>query len=77
MNPEHHQWCIRLIGSIVKTGKQRDELRADTDPYELATVITATLEGALMLSRLLEEPAHKSRAQSYLKANLDSLRAGA
>ena len=67
----------RLIGSIVKSGKQRGELRADTDPYELATVITATLVGALMLSRLMQEPAHMRRAQSYLKAHVDSLRAGA
>jgi TetR/AcrR family transcriptional repressor of nem operon len=67
----------RLIGSIVKTGKQRGELRADTDPYALATVITASLEGALMLSRLMQEPDHMRRAVSHLKAHVDSLRAGA
>jgi TetR/AcrR family transcriptional regulator, transcriptional repressor for nem operon len=67
----------RLIGSIVKTGKQRGELRTDTDPYELATVLTATLEGALMLSRLMQKPAHMRRATAHLKAHVDSLRAGA
>ena len=67
----------RLIGSIVKRGKQRGELRPDVDPYELASVMTAILEGALMLSRLLHEPAHMRRAAVHLKGHIDSLRAGA
>ena len=67
----------RLIGSIVKSGKQRGDLRADTDPYELATVITATLEGALMLSRLMHEPAHMRRAADHLESHIHSLRPGA
>ncbi len=67
----------RLIGSIVKSGKARGELRADTDPYELATVMTATLEGALMLSRLLHEPAHMRRAAKHLTAHILSLGPGA
>ena len=67
----------RLIGSIVKRGKERGELTPETDPYELASVVTATLEGALMLSRLLHEPAHMSRAAAHLKAHINSLRVGA
>jgi AcrR family transcriptional regulator len=67
----------RLIGSIVKRGKERGELQPDADPYELASVVTATLEGALMLSRLLHEPAHMRRAAAHLKEHIDSLRAGA
>jgi TetR/AcrR family transcriptional repressor of nem operon len=64
----------RLIGSIVKRGKERGELRPETDPYELATVITSTLEGALMLSRLLHEPAHMRRAATHVKTHIDTLR---
>jgi TetR/AcrR family transcriptional repressor of nem operon len=67
----------RLIGAIVKSGKQRGDLRADTDPYELATMITATLEGALMLSRLMHEPAHMRRAAAHLESYIHSLRPGA
>ncbi len=67
----------RLIGSIVKRGKERGELSAAADPYELATVVTATLEGALMLSRLMREPAHMRRAAAHLHAHVESLRAGA
>ena len=66
----------RLIGSIVKSGKARGDLREDTDPYELATVVTATLEGALMLSRLLREPAPMQRAARHLKNHILSLRSG-
>jgi TetR/AcrR family transcriptional regulator, transcriptional repressor for nem operon len=64
----------RLIGSVVKSGKERGELVADTDPYTLATVITATLEGALMLSRLMDDPAHMRRAVEHLTAHIRSLR---
>jgi TetR/AcrR family transcriptional regulator, transcriptional repressor for nem operon len=67
----------RLIGSIVKRGKERGELAPATDPYEVATVVTATLEGALMLSRLLHEPAHMRRAAAHLHAHIESLRVGA
>jgi len=67
----------RLIGSIVKRGKERGELSASTDPYEVATVVTATLEGALMLSRLLREPAHMHRATAHLHTHIESLRVGA
>ncbi len=67
----------RLIGSIVKSGKERGDLRADTDPYELATVMTGALEGALMLSRLMHDPAHMRRAAAHLKTYITSLRSGA
>ena len=63
----------RLIGSIVKSGKERGELAHDVDPYELATLITATLEGALMLSRLMDNPDHMRRAAKHLRAHLSSL----
>jgi AcrR family transcriptional regulator len=66
----------RLVGSIVKDGKQRRELRADTDPYEVATVMTATLEGALMLTRLMNDRDHMRRAARHLRTHVDSLRAG-
>jgi AcrR family transcriptional regulator len=66
----------RLVGSIVKSGKRDGELRADVDPYELATVLTATLEGALVLARLDGDRAHLERASRHLVAHVESLRAG-
>ncbi len=65
----------RLIGSIVKQGIERGELGAATDPFVLATIVTSTLEGALMLSRLYDDPRHMDRAVDHLVAHIDSLRA--
>src|SRR4051812_24829013 len=42
------QWH-RLIGRIVKDGKAEGTLRDDIDPYALASILTSSLEGALML----------------------------
>jgi TetR/AcrR family transcriptional regulator, transcriptional repressor for nem operon len=80
-NPELHahardamtDWH-RLFGAIVKDGKARGELRADTDPYTLATVVTSMLEGALMLSNLYDDPVHMERAVAHLTAHVETLR---
>ena len=47
---------LRLVGSIVKEGVRDGEFRPDTDPRETASVVVATLEGAVMLSRLYDDP---------------------
>jgi AcrR family transcriptional regulator len=64
----------RLIGSIVKDAKARGELDPDVDPYELATLVTSTLEGSLMLSRLFHDPAYKHRAVASLTEHVEGLR---
>jgi AcrR family transcriptional regulator len=64
----------RLIGSIVKDGKQRGDLDPVADPYALASVITSMLEGALAMSRLLDDPAHLRRAVLHLSALVDENR---
>jgi AcrR family transcriptional regulator len=65
----------RLVGAIVKDGVAARQLDRATDPYALATLLTSTLEGALMLSRLLDDPAHMDRAVDHLEAHLRTLRA--
>jgi AcrR family transcriptional regulator len=80
-NPELHahardamtDWH-RLFGAIVKEGKASGELRADTDPYTLATVATSMLEGALMLSNLYDDPVHMDRVVAHLTAHVETLR---
>src|SRR2546421_13129204 len=54
------QWH-RLIGRIVKDGIAAGELAPATDPYALAALLTSSLEGALMLSRLYDDPAYTDR----------------
>lgn len=64
---------LRLIGGIVKEGVRNGELPPDTDPRETTSVVVATLEGAVMLSRLYEDPAHMKRSVDHLKKHLGSL----
>ena len=64
---------LRLIGSIVKEGVASGEFQADADPRKTASVVVATLEGALMLSKLCDDPAHMRRAVDHLKGHLGSL----
>jgi TetR/AcrR family transcriptional regulator, transcriptional repressor for nem operon len=64
---------LRLIGGIIKEGVRQGELRPDTDPRETASVVVATLEGAVMLSRLYDDPAYMKRSVDHLKDHLRSL----
>ncbi|HEU5099038.1 MAG TPA: TetR/AcrR family transcriptional regulator [Roseiflexaceae bacterium] len=63
----------RLIGSNVKAGVQRGELRPDADPRVVASVLTATMEGGLMLSKLYGDPVYMYRAADHLEAYIRSL----
>jgi len=65
----------RLIGRIVKDGIAAGTLAAGTDPYALAALITGSLEGGLMLSRLYEDPSFTDRIVEHLLAHVDGLRA--
>ncbi len=67
---------LRLIGSLIKEGISSGELEPGTDPRATASVVVATLEGALMLSKLHDDPAHMQRAVDHLKRHLESLAAG-
>ena len=64
----------RLVGRIVKDGKADGVLADDVDPYALASTITASLEGALMLSRLYGDPAHMDRVVDHLVEHVETLR---
>ena len=66
----------KLIGTITIEGVRGGELSSETDPYEIASVITATLEGALMLSKLYDDPAYMQRAVSHANRYVTSLTRG-
>lgn len=63
----------RLIGGTVKRGVESGELRPDADPYEVASLVTATLEGSIMLSKLYDDRIHMQRAVDHVKQYLGSL----
>lgn len=64
---------LRLVGSITKEGVRTGKLRQDADPRDTASVLVATLEGAVMLSRRYDDPAHMRRVMDHLKRHLESL----
>lgn len=61
-----------LVRRVVLRGVKRGELRPGVDAEELATVVTATLEGAIMLAQLYGDPKHVERARAYLLRQLEA-----
>ena len=65
----------KLIGANVKAGVERGELRPEADPYVVATIVTATLEGAVFLSKLYDDDTAMHRAVDHISAYLRGLAA--
>ena len=63
----------RLIGKLTKEGIASGELSPKADPYEMASVVTSTLEGAEKLSRLFDDPVHMQRVVEHAKRYVPSL----
>jgi TetR/AcrR family transcriptional repressor of nem operon len=63
----------RLIGRIIKDGKARGEVRTDVDPYQVASIMTSLLEGALMQTQLYNDGVHLRRALAHLKQYFQAL----
>jgi TetR/AcrR family transcriptional repressor of nem operon len=61
------------IARVVARGVERGELKADTEPGTVATVVVSTLEGALMLCHLYDDPAPMTVATDHLDRYLTSL----
>jgi TetR/AcrR family transcriptional regulator, transcriptional repressor for nem operon len=65
------RWRARIV-DIVHQGQQNGELRGGVDPATVAAIVIASLEGAIMMSRLekTREPLHAVGAHlaGYLQA---------
>lgn len=61
------QWRA-LIKRIVEKGVQRGELVSTAEPETVATILIATLEGGIMMSKLYGDPSHLQRALAHLSA---------
>jgi len=69
-------WLDRLQ-SIIKEGQRRGEIRSDVDPSQLAALIVSTLEGSLMVSRLLRKDDPSDWASRHLEEYFEAkVRAG-
>ena len=65
-------WRTRL-STIVETGITKGEIRKKTDPRRVANTIIATLEGALMISRLEDSKSALRDAQATLDVVLEDI----
>jgi TetR/AcrR family transcriptional regulator, transcriptional repressor for nem operon len=66
-----HAWLDRLQ-MIVREGQQKGEIRSHIDPGEFATLIITTLEGSLMVSRLVRKADPLALACRHLEEHLES-----
>jgi len=60
------------IERIVTKGIQRQELRPEVDATACATLFIATLEGAIMLSKLYRDTVHMKRVVEHLTWYIDT-----
>ncbi len=56
-----------LIERIVVKGVARGELQATADVQTVTTILIATIEGGIMLSKLYDDPSYLNRALDHLK----------
>ena len=62
------------VHRIIARGIERHEIRPTTDADEVASVLIATLEGALMLSNLYKDPVHMKRAAAHMVRYIESIK---
>ncbi|MGA3222764.1 MAG: TetR/AcrR family transcriptional regulator [Acidobacteriaceae bacterium] len=62
------------IAEIVRTGQRSRELRRDVDPAAVATLVIATLEGAVMMSRMERTREPLATVGRHLAAYLEGLK---
>jgi AcrR family transcriptional regulator len=61
------------IHRIVNKGKERQQIRPGVDADEVASILIATLEGAIMLSNLYKDPLHIQRAADHIAHYIQSI----
>ena len=64
--------CLSRLQTIVDQAKARGETQPGVDPKAVATLIVASLEGALMISRLQRNDEALRRVQSHLNQYLEN-----
>ncbi len=62
------------IHRIVSKGIERQEIRPGIDADEVASILIATLEGAVMLSSLYKDPIHMKRAADHMSRYIETIK---
>jgi len=63
---------VSRLQTYFEEAQKRREARPDVDPMAVATLIVASLEGALMMSRIQRNDEALRRVQSHLNEHLDN-----
>ncbi len=64
---------LALVGSIIELGIRQGEILANTDIDQVSTVILATIEGAIMMSKLYSNDRYLDRAIAHLHQYISDL----
>jgi AcrR family transcriptional regulator len=59
--------CRKMIRDTVKLGIDEGQIKPTANPTKIATVVLATLEGAIMLSKLNQDPSFMDDVIQHLK----------
>ncbi len=62
------------IHRIVNKGIERQQIRPGVDADEVASILIATLEGAIMLSNLYKDSTHLKRAADHMARYIETFR---
>ncbi|WP_066424717.1 TetR/AcrR family transcriptional regulator [Anabaena sp. 4-3] len=62
---------LNLIRRIIETGITKGEIPPGVNPDEIASIITATLEGAIMMSKLYGDSVYMQRAVKHLNQYIE------
>jgi TetR/AcrR family transcriptional regulator, transcriptional repressor for nem operon len=62
-----------MIQATVQAGIARGEIRPEVDGTRLAMLLIATMEGAVMLTQLLGDPAPLEQAYAHLRQHIESV----
>ncbi|MEH1956364.1 TetR/AcrR family transcriptional regulator [Nostoc sp.] len=63
---------LHLIRRIIETGIEKGEIRPEVSADEIAPIIIATLEGAVMMSKLYGDSIHMHRVINHLNQYLET-----
>lgn len=65
-----NRWRRSIVKRVAR-GIERGVIRPDVDAEELASLIIATIEGAVLLVRLHHDPVHMQRATAHLLDHIE------
>ena len=63
----------RSIRLVVRKGINRGDVQRDLDPEAIATIMIATLEGSLMMTKLYGDPKYIEHGLNHLRSYVDRL----